>query len=153
MLFVIWVNWPLKRCNWATATSWFNTAQNYSASTMRRAFRNYIPSFASHPILCVLLLRACVCLCVCVSLCVCEFCLGWHPGPSCRSRANLRQAGYPQGTVEPEAASWPTTLNLPPPLDDTHTETHTQSPLYLTPKNSFTDLSNSPAPPLLNTHI
>lgn len=80
---------------------------------------------------------------------VCELCLGWHPGPSCRSRANLRQAGCPRGTVEPEAASWPTTLYppTPTPTSMTLTHTHTQSPLYLTAKNSSIDLSNSPASP------
>lgn len=80
-----------------------------------------------------------------------ELCLGWHPGPSCRSGANLRQAGYPRGTLEPEAASWPATLH-PKSRDSSHTHTHTQSSLYLTTKNSI-DLSKlARLLPLLNTH-
>lgn len=68
-----------------------------------------------------------------------ELCLGWHPGPSCRSGANLRQAGSPRGTLEPEAASWPATLH-PNSRDRSHTHIHRQTSLYLTPKNSA-DLS------------
>lgn len=112
-----------------------------------------------HPMFCILSNHVyppavCMCLHVCVLLCVCEFFLGWHPGPSCRSTENLRQAGYPQGTLEPEAASWPNSLSTHSSTTHTHTlrDTPIQSPLYFTPKKSSIDLSNVPPPPQY-THL